>query len=142
MDWGNAIIKEIVKDENNIITKIHARLHLEGDFKKTDKKVTWLAATDSLVPITTHFFDNLITKDKLEENDNVQDFITPNSATSASGLADANIASMKANDVLQFERKGYYRLDEPYNPATGEPARFFSIPDGSKKDRYGVKEQK
>ena len=44
MDWGNCIIRKIHKDAaSGIVTAIDADLHLEGDFKTTKWKLTWLA---------------------------------------------------------------------------------------------------
>lgn len=41
MDWGNAIFTKIEK-QNGVVTHIEGKLHLEGDFKSTEKKLTWL----------------------------------------------------------------------------------------------------
>lgn len=51
MDWGNTFIRKIHKDASGTVTSIDADLHLEGDFKSTKWKLTWLAAvrTSSLV---------------------------------------------------------------------------------------------
>jgi glutamyl-tRNA synthetase len=41
MDWGNAIFNKIEK-QNGVVTHIEGKVHLEGDFKSTEKKLTWL----------------------------------------------------------------------------------------------------
>src|SRR6516165_9814932 len=77
MDWGNAIIESIHKDDG-ILVSITAKLHLEGDFKKTKRKLTWLAPDPNpLVSVSLHDYDYLITKKKLEEDDPLEQFITP-----------------------------------------------------------------
>ena len=49
-------------------TELELELHLAGDVKKTDKKVTWLStAGQELVAAECYDFDYLITKDKPEE---------------------------------------------------------------------------
>ena len=58
-------------------------------------------------------FDHLITKDKLDENDNFEDFITPETEFHTKGFADLNVGKLKAGDIIQFERKGYFRVDKP-----------------------------
>lgn len=69
--------------DNSHIVYIDIKLNLEGDFKKTKKKLTWLsrAETGKLestpVRATLFDYDYLITKKKLEEDDNVKDFVTP-----------------------------------------------------------------
>ncbi|KAJ8102631.1 tRNA synthetases class I, catalytic domain-containing protein [Lipomyces tetrasporus] len=136
MDWGNAIIKTIHKD-GDTVTSIDAILNLEGDFRKTEKKITWLAATDDATPAVLVDFDYLITKEKLAETDDVADFVNPNTEFKTPAIADLNVRDMKEGDIIQFERKGYYRLDKPYSE--GSPAVFFTIPDGKVVQKYGAK---
>lgn len=64
MDWGNAIVKEI-KKENGIVTQLHGVLHLEGSVKTTKLKLTWLPETDELVNLLLLEFDHLIKKKKV-----------------------------------------------------------------------------
>lgn len=88
MDWGNAIIKSITKDASSgAITDMDIELNLEGDFKKTKKKLTWLSVLPppttpnsdaaELIPVELMDYDFLINKKKLEEEDDFTDFITP-----------------------------------------------------------------
>lgn len=82
MDWGNAIVRSKTTDASGDITSLEMDLHLEGDFKQTKKKITWLSqptAEHQLVDVTLLDYDYLITKKKLEEGDDVADFVTPNS---------------------------------------------------------------
>ncbi|KAI0464184.1 glutamate--tRNA ligase [Komagataella kurtzmanii] len=135
MDWGNVIVDKIHKNDADIVTSIDATLHLEGDFKKTKKKINWLANTDDKVEVELVDFDHLITKDKLEEGDNFEDFITPTTEFHSIAVADLNVKDMKVGDIIQFERKGYYRLDSDKD---GKYV-FFTIPDGKSVNRYGAK---
>lgn len=64
MDWGNCIIRRVHKGDGGAVTAIDADLHLEGDFKKTRLKLTWLAECESLVPLRLVEFGPLITKPK------------------------------------------------------------------------------
>ncbi|MBA0813598.1 hypothetical protein Gohar_027431, partial [Gossypium harknessii] len=65
MDWGNAIVKEIIKDQDGNITQLVGVLHLEGSVKTTKLKLTWLAETNELVNLSLVEFDYLITKKKV-----------------------------------------------------------------------------
>ncbi|KAI5949585.1 GUS1 [Candida jiufengensis] len=136
MDWGNVIISKVHK-EGDVVKSIEANLHLEGDFRKTSKKLTWLADTKDKINVDLVDFDHLITKDKLEEEDNFEDFITPKTEFHTKAVADLNVAKLKAGDVIQFERKGYYRVDVPYEE--GKPVVLFTIPDGKTVSKYGSK---
>lgn len=131
MNWGNAIVTSIGTDSP--ITTMELKLHLEGDVKKTEKKVTWLATSQELIPVDMVDFDYLITKDKLEEDDNWEDFLTPQTEFRVPGLADVNVKQLKRDDIIQFERKGYYRCDRAWTEEA--PAVFFCIPTG--KDNKG-----
>ncbi|CAH1412031.1 unnamed protein product [Lactuca virosa] len=72
MDWGNAIVKEINKDKNGNVTELIGVLHLEGSFKTTKLKLTWLPDTTELVPLTLVDFGYLITKKTMKKK---EDFI-------------------------------------------------------------------
>jgi len=135
MDWGNVVIDKVHK-EGDVAKSIDAHLHLEGDFRKTSKKVTWLADTKDAVEVELIDFDHLITKDKLEEGDNFEDFLTPETEFKSKAIADINIRSLKEGEIIQFERKGYYRVDTPYSE--GQNPVLFTIPDG-KATKYGSK---
>lgn len=132
MSWGNAFVSNITKSPEGKVTGLDLTLHLEGDFKKTEKKVTWLEkGKQKLCPVELVDFDYLITKDKLEEEDNVADFVNKNTEFRVQAVGDENVWKMNEGDIIQFERKGYYRLDKQ---AKGEsPAVFFCIPTGKEK---------
>ncbi|ORX57652.1 glutamyl-tRNA synthetase [Hesseltinella vesiculosa] len=127
MDWGNAFVRNIQK-EGDLVTSIDLELHLEGDFKKTKKKLTWLSYDEDVVPVTLLDYDYLITKKKVEDGDDVKDLVTPVTEYKQAALADGNVKFIKKGDIIQFERKGYYILDAE---ATADaPAAFIFIPDG------------
>ena len=132
MDWGNVIITK-----KNADGSLEGKLHLEGDFKKTKHKLTWLADTSDVVPVDLVDFDHLLSKDKLEEDESFEDFLTPVTEFHTDAIADVNVKDMKVGDIIQFERKGYYRLDAL--PKDGKPYVFFTIPDGKAVNKYGAK---
>ncbi|PSS31072.1 hypothetical protein PHLCEN_2v2404 [Hermanssonia centrifuga] len=128
MDWGNAIVRSKTTDSSGKITAISMDLNLEGDFRKTKKKITWLASPiEALVETTLLDYDYLITKKKLEEDDDVKDFVTPVSEFREEAFADANVRDVKKGDIIQFERKGYYIFD---GVASSGKYEFICIPDG------------
>src|SRR5258708_346764 len=113
MDWGNAVIRRVKRDTDGIIQGIEMQLHLEGDFKKTEKKITWLAASadaHGLIPATLVDFEYLITKKKIEEDEDWENFITPQTEFRTDALIDSNAAALEPGTIVQFERKGFYIL--------------------------------
>ncbi|PYI12216.1 glutamyl-tRNA synthetase [Aspergillus sclerotiicarbonarius CBS 121057] len=130
MSWGNAIVRKIETDASGAVTGLELDLHLEGDFKKTEKKVTWLSTDQDMIPVELVDFDYLLNKDSMQEEDNLEDVLNPKTEFREDAVADCNVADLKEGDIIQFERKGYYRLDRPYAP--GQPAVLFNIPTGKK----------
>lgn len=137
MDWGNAIVKTVSKSDDGKIDQIEMTLHLEGDFKKTSKKITWISADPPPLKVELREFDHLITKDKLEEGDSVENFLTEKTEFRSEALADLNVKDLEAGKVIQFERKGYFIVDKAYTE--GQQMVFFAVPDGKIVNRYGAK---
>jgi glutamyl-tRNA synthetase len=135
MSWGNAFVRTIDHDEDNV-SRIELELHLEGDFKKTEKKVTWLSKQQKMVDVVLIEYDYLLKEDKLpeldeEDKDDWEKYLTPETEFKTEAVADCNVAEVKADDIIQFERKGYFRCDKA--AAEGSPAIFFEIPSGRSK---------
>lgn len=135
MDWGNAIVRSKTVDANGAVTAIEMDLHLEGDFRKTKKKITWLAQPapeHTLVDVTLLDYDYLITKKKLEENDQLKDFVSSVTEFRSEAYADANVKELKNGDIIQFERKGYYIFDGTTGEGNTQRLEFICIPDGKR----------
>lgn len=130
MNWGNAFVRKIETDSaSGLVTGLELELHLEGDVKKTEKKVTWLSTEgQELVPIELVDFDYLLNKDAMQEEDKLEDVLNPKTEFRDDAVADCNVAELKEDDIIQFDRKGYYRVDQAYSP--GKPAVLFNIPTG------------
>ncbi|KAJ7760428.1 glutamyl-tRNA synthetase [Mycena metata] len=132
MDWGNAIVRSKTLAEDGRVSSITVDLHLEGDFKATKKKITWLAQSPDrpLVEVTLLDYDYIITKKKLEDGDSWEDFVTPRTEFREEAVADANVLDLmregEESGIMQFERKGFYRLDGD----AGGRLEFIRIPDG------------
>ncbi|XP_044489937.1 glutamate--tRNA ligase, cytoplasmic-like [Mangifera indica] len=129
MDWGNAIVKEISRDQDGHVTQLTGILHLEGSVKTTKLKLTWLPETNELVNLTLMGFDYLITKKKLEEGEDFLDVLNPCTKTETLAIGDSNMRNLKQGEILQLERKGYYRCDVPFTRPS-KPVVLFAIPDG------------
>ncbi|GAA6011598.1 hypothetical protein JCM10207_002674 [Rhodosporidiobolus poonsookiae] len=134
MDWGNAFVRSIKKNAQGKVEQLEMELNLAGDFKKTKKKVTWLASPDAgkgaeaLPSVELLDYDYLIVKKKLEEDDSVEALLNPKTEYRTPAVADHNISALPAGTIIQFERKGFYILDRALS--ADAPAQFIAIPDG------------
>jgi len=133
MDWGNAIVSELIRDDSGRVCEVKGRLHLEGDFKKTKKKLTWLAVP-GLIEVSLLNYGHLITKEKLDENEVIDDFVNKNLCSKVLGIGDANLKELKKGDKLQLERRGYFICDRPHS--SDSPLVLINIPDGRATDVY------
>ncbi|XWS57092.1 hypothetical protein CRYUN_Cryun09bG0141900 [Craigia yunnanensis] len=128
MDWGNAIVKEIIKEDGNM-TQLVGVLHLEGSVKTTKLKLTWLAETSELVNLYLVEFDYLISKKKLEEGEDFLDVLKPCTKKETAAVGDSNMRNLNQGEILQLERKGYFRCDVPFSRPS-KPVVLIAIPDG------------
>lgn len=80
-----------------------------------------------MIPVRLYAFDHLITKDKLETDDDLFSSLTPTTESWTEAWADCNVASLAQDDIIQFDRIGFFRVDRAYQD---EPAVLFSIPTG------------
>jgi glutamyl-tRNA synthetase len=137
MKWGNAIVRKIVRADggSGAVLSAEAELHLEGDFKKTEKKVTWLAAGGEAVPMLLQDFDYLITVPKLEEGDDFMSVINHKTLVETVAAGEPALRAVPAGAIVQLERKGFFRVDRAASASA--PMLLFAIPDGRVKP-WGV----
>ena len=86
----------------------------DGDFKSAKRKLSWMADVPDNLNITLYEFDNLISKEKLEDDENFQDFINPNTLATTNVIGDFGLKTLQKDEIIQLERRGYYRVDQPY----------------------------
>lgn len=134
MKWGNVKILEILPGGNEEFLGHPVKIKLVGeylpddkDFKST-KKFTWLSAVPELYPLDLVEYDVLITKPKVEENDDVMSLINENSkfVTKAFGMEALRGVS---EGIVQLERRGFYKIDK-VREGTSE---LIYVPDGRSK---------
>jgi glutamyl-tRNA synthetase len=128
MDLGNAEVTAIEDNGKNVSVTY---LPDDDDFKKT-VKITWLADVPDLVPIKVQKFSDLLTKDKLDEEDDFELFVNRDSIETEMLSADVNVRMLQKGDIIQLERRGYYICDSVYvrDGNTSLPLTLFEIPDG------------
>lgn len=122
MDWGNCIVRSIAKDAAGKVTGLTGELHLAGSVKSTKLKLTWLPQIEDLTELTLIEYGHLITKKKLEEEDNFEDFVNGDSEFKTPAVGDANMRTIKHSDVIQIERKVRARGRNPTRTMEGSGA--------------------
>jgi glutamyl-tRNA synthetase len=132
MRWGVVKINK-VDAESNVLEGEYLP---DGNFKSAERKLSWLADVTNNIPIVLMEFDNLISKDKIEEDENFEDFINPNTLASTEVVGDAGLKMLHEHDIIQLERRGYYRVDRPYI-SPSKPLVLYMIPDGKSKSMSG-----
>ncbi|XP_049851431.1 uncharacterized protein LOC126326029 [Schistocerca gregaria] len=131
MDWGNAFASTILKDQDGRVVEIQGHLNLLGDFKKTKRKLTWLAdLADLLVDVQLVEYDHLICKPSLSESDNFEDFLNPVTIYRTPCYGDPNLRTLQKGQSIQLERRGYFICEKPLLSHSGTLI-LISIPDGS-----------
>ncbi|SJL09265.1 related to Glutamyl-tRNA synthetase [Armillaria ostoyae] len=134
MDWGNAIVRKKTLDPvTQKVVLLEMDLHIEGDFRATKKKITWLTGPAS-VEVVLLDYGPLITKKKLEAGDDWEGFVPAVSEFQVAAMADANVADLnqtkmadKTQSIIQFERKGFYSFDGVNSEGKYV---FIKVPDG------------
>ncbi len=85
----------------------------EASQRKVKGTLHWVSATHAL-PVEVRLYDRLFTEpapDGHKEKD-FMEFINPNSLEVITAYAEPSLASLKAEDTVQFQRLGYFTVDK------------------------------
>ena len=118
-----------MNDNNEVKSVTGSYLPEAKNFSKT-KKLSWLADVGENIDAELVEFDHLITKKTLSDEDDFKDFVNPITRASQTAKVDACCRLLKAGDVIQLERRGFYRVDAPYGGDDSKPLQLFNVPDG------------
>ncbi|OAD62174.1 Bifunctional glutamate/proline--tRNA ligase [Eufriesea mexicana] len=144
INWGNILIKKIEK-KNGVITQIIAQLNLENKDYKNTLKITWLSVPSNkndddinktnLIPCYAVYFDHIISKPVLGKDADYKDFVAKHTRTEVQMLGEVGLKRVKKGEIIQLQRKGFFRCDIPYAPVSSfssreQPVILFHIPDG------------
>lgn len=128
MRWGVVKITKVDLDNR----KCEGEYIPGGDVKAAKRKVTWLADCEDNLKFTMFEFDNLLNKASLEENEDFKDFINTKNLATMTAFGDAGFRLLKQDQIIQIERRGYYRVDQAWE-AGKKDLHLFMIPDGKAK---------
>jgi glutamyl-tRNA synthetase len=131
LDWGNAFVKTIEKDEAGKPKHVTMTLHLEGDFKTTKQKLSWVADVPANVPVLIYEFDHLITERNIDKQTDLDSVVREVTSYKLDALGEEGLKEVKKGDIIQFQRRGFYICD-----AVEPVMTFFFIPDGHLKQNH------
>jgi glutamyl-tRNA synthetase len=112
----------------------------DQDWKGT-KKVNWISLDSPTVNIQLSSqvnvelveFDHLIVVKKVEEDMLLDNIVNHNSKFVTQAIAESGVRSLNIGDTLQFERRGYYIIDDIRKDADTVTYVAIFIPDGKTK---------
>lgn len=109
MKWGNV---HITKKEDGENPHLYGRVdEADQDFKGT-KKFTWLTNDPAhQLEIKLVELDHLIIKEKIEESDDIEKIVNNDSRVEYNAICEQAFGSLPAKSLFQFERLGYYYVD-------------------------------
>jgi hypothetical protein len=119
---------------------VHASIDFEDkDFKKITV-LTWVTADEATtVEVSIVEFGHLITKPKIEENDDVKLLVNTQSRVEYTAIAEGALRNLKKGDVIQLERRGFFFVDQF---ALGDKKiRLHYIPEGKVNPMSKLKNQ-
>ena len=110
---------DVIKNAAGEVTEIHCTYDpaTKGgdspDGRKVKGTLHWVAASHAK-PVETRLYEHLIgaTESDIPEGGTFIDGLNPNSLNVATAMAEPAITDLKTGDKVQFERLGYFRVDE------------------------------
>ena len=131
MDWGNAFVRNVQRDEKGQPTTADIVLNPTGDFKKTKSKLSWVADIDTNRRVLVKEFEHLLLKKKPEGDEEVESIYNKHSLFTCTLICEAAFAEVRQGQFLQIERRGFYIVDK-VDERTGA-VTLHSVPSGSDK---------
>lgn len=135
MKWGNCTITKRTEEDGQI--SLWGTIdEADKDFKGT-AKITWICNDPgTTMKIKIVEFDHLITEPKIEEDTNVADIVNKNSRIEYTAIAEGALRSLQKGCIFQFERRGFYFLDQV--ELHGKQMVVHFVPDGKTKSMSGI----
>ncbi|CAK1552350.1 unnamed protein product [Leptosia nina] len=144
INYGNVMIDKIHRDSAGKVTSVDGTPNLENkDYKKT-LKITWLADSTKSPRVEVYcvYFDHIISKPLLGKDEDFKQYIGHQTRWEVPMLGEPELAKLKVGDIIQLQRRGFFRVDvapAPPSPHTcrSTPLILFHVPDGHTKEMPG-----
>lgn len=136
--WGNIYINTIKRsDDNKKILSIIGTTNIDGDFKSTKLKIQWLGC-NSLNELCNGIlieYGPIITIKQPTGKESMEDIVNRKSIEKTDVQIENSFKDCVEGDIIQFQRKGFYRIDKIENDTTTNVNIFnlIYIPDGKTK---------
>lgn len=122
MNFCNVFIKDI----NHETKKIYSQ-YSNGTYKNTKVKLGWIFNDNNNIKVIVTKYNNLLTKNKINSNENFLDYINPNLVEVIEMISTADLRNVMIGDYIQFIRKKYYICSELYDPIQ-RSIKFIEVP--------------
>lgn len=100
--------------------------------------MTWLSADPAtLCEVDLVELGHLITKQKIEEADDIKEIVNHNSRIVTTAYAEGCVRNLQQGTTFQFERRGYYFIDKI--PLQDQRMTLIMVPDGKQKNMSVIK---
>lgn len=129
INFGNVFIKSKEIQQNGSYLMTAEYLPDDRDYKTTPK-ITWLAEESNLLIVDVFEFDHLINQRTIYADCDLETIVNTNSKFSAKYYVDSNLRTLNVGQFIQFQRKGYYRIDKIEIKAGDSLYTLIKIPDG------------
>lgn len=78
-------------------------------------------------------FDHLLNKEKVEDNDKLEDIVNKKSRFETNLLVERNLEEINEKESIQLERRGYFYIDKLSSNSDKKSTILHFIPDGKSK---------
>lgn len=113
--------EKAVKDEAGNITEVHCTYDTESksgsgteaSLRKVKGTLHWVSVAHAL-PVEVRIYDRLFTdaSPDTHKDKDFMEFVNSNSLEVITGYAEPSLASLQAEDTVQFQRLGYFTVDK------------------------------
>jgi glutaminyl-tRNA synthetase len=131
----NIKCEEVIRDDKGEVIELRATVDTQNK-NKVKGNIHWVAQPAPGVEPTkvcVRLYDRLF-KSEDPDKDNFLDELNPNSLVVVEGLANADITSRQVGERLQFEREGYFIVDQDTTPAKMVFNRIVTLNEDKHKD--------
>lgn len=125
--------QEVIYDANGLIAELHCTYDPETLGKNPENRkvkgvIHWVSATYAL-PVKIMHYDRLFTTANPAADEDLMISVNPDSCSILQGFAEPALAKFKLKDVVQFERLGYYSVNEVTNERVSAFHRVVELKD-------------